>query len=67
MARWLDGLTKQDTTGLKVRDVLTGDVEAAMQRVVAREPYQASKFSRKLVNQGFRAGCHLELMRQQMW
>lgn len=50
MVEWLDGLTKQDTTGLTVRDVLTDDVEAAMQRVVAREPYQAGNFSGKLVN-----------------
>ena len=65
MVEWLDDLTKQDTTDLTVRDVLTDEVEAAMQRVVAREPYQAGKFSRKLVNQAFRDGRHRDLMHQQ--
>ncbi|WP_287995837.1 plasmid pRiA4b ORF-3 family protein [Acidiphilium sp.] len=65
MAEWLDDLTKRDTTDLTVRDVLTDEVEAAMQRVVAREPYQAGKFSRKLVNQAFRDGRHRDLMHQQ--
>ena len=65
MVEWLDDLTKQDTTDLTVRDVLTDEVEAAMQRVVAREPYQAGKFSRKLVNQAFRDRRHHDLMHQQ--
>jgi len=65
MAEWLDDLTKRDTTDLTVRDVLTDEVEAAMQRVVAREPYKAGKFLRKLVNQAFRDGRHRDLMHQQ--
>jgi hypothetical protein len=65
MVEWLDDLTKRDTTNLTVRDVLTDEVEAAMQRVVAREPYQAVKFLRKAVNQAFRDGRHRELMHQQ--
>lgn len=55
MVDWLDDLTKTDTTGLSVRDVLTEDVEAAMERVVTREPYRVGKFSRQPVNQAFRA------------
>lgn len=65
MVEWLDDLTKRDTTDLTVRDVLTDEVEAAMQRVVAREPYQVGKFSRKLVNQAFRDVRHRVLMHQQ--
>ena len=64
MVEWPDDLTKQDATNLSVRDVLTDEVDAAMQRVVARELYQAGKFSRKLVNQAFRDGRHRELMHQ---
>jgi hypothetical protein len=66
MVEWLDDLAKKDTTGLTVRDVLSDDVEAAMERIVAREPYQAGKFSRKLVNQAFRGGRHRDLMHQQL-
>lgn len=42
MAEWLEGLIaggRADLAGLTVRDVLTDDVEVAMERVVAREPY----------------------------
>ena len=66
MVEWLDGLTKRDTTDLTVRDVLTDEVEVAMQRVVAQVPYQSDKFSRKLVNRAFRDGRHRELMHQQL-
>lgn len=66
MVEWLDDLTKQDTTDLTVRDVLTDEVEAALQRVVAREPYQAGKFSRKLVNRTFQDGRHCDLMHQKL-
>jgi hypothetical protein len=65
MAEWLDDLVKRDTTDLTVRDVLTDEVEGAMQRVIAREPYQAGKFSRQMVNQAFRDELHRDLMHQQ--
>lgn len=65
MVDWLDDIVQTDTPNHIVRDVLTDDVEAAMHRVLAREPYQSGKFSRKLVNQAFREGRHRELMRQQ--
>jgi len=57
---------ERKTTGLTVRDGLTDDVEAAMQRVVVRRPYLTDMFSRKRVNHAFRASQHREFMSQQM-
>jgi len=65
MVDWLDDLTRMDTTGMTIQDVMNEDIEATMHRVLAREPYQTGKFSRKAVNQAFRDGRHRELMRQQ--
>lgn len=66
MVDWLDDVVHLDKPKLAVRDVLTDDVEAAMLRVIAREPFQTGTFSRKLVNQAFRGGRHRELVRQQI-
>ena len=38
-----------------------------MERITARKPFLEGKFSRGAVNEGFRAGEHRDLMRQQMW
>jgi len=38
-----------------------------MERMVARKPFVAGKFSRGAVNKRFRSGDHRDLMRQQMW
>ena len=46
MAEWLGDVVQKNDPTLTVRDVLTDDVEAVMHRVLAREPYQTSKFSR---------------------
>lgn len=66
MVEWLDDVMQTANPHQSVRDVLTDDVEAAMHRVIAREPYQTGKFSRKLVNEAFRAERHRELMHQQL-
>ena len=65
MLDWLDDLSKMDTTGMTVQDVMNEDIEATMHRVLTREPYQTGKFSRKAVNRAFRDGRHGELMHQQ--
>jgi hypothetical protein len=66
MVEWLGDVVQMNDPDLTVRDVLTDDVEAVMHRVLAREPYQIGKFSRKTVNQAFRDGRHRDLMRQQI-
>ena len=66
MVEWLDDVMQTANPHQTVRDVLTDDIEAAMHRVIAREPYQTGKFSRKLVNEAFRAERHRELMHQQL-
>ncbi len=66
MVEWLDDVMQPANPHQTVRDVLTDDIEAAMHRVIAREPYQTGKFSRKLVNEAFRAERHRELMHQQL-
>lgn len=63
----LSEATKPDAGKEVVREFLTDDVQTTMERVLAREPYSTAKFSRGDVNRAFRAGRHLELMRQQMW
>jgi hypothetical protein len=37
-----------------------------MERVIARGPYVEDKFSRKVVNDGFRTEKHRKLMHQQL-
>ncbi len=66
MVAWLSDLTVRKTTGVTSRDVLTDDVEAALQRVVARGPYVGETFSRRSVNRRFRAGDHRAFMHQQL-
>ncbi|MXX88600.1 MAG: hypothetical protein F4213_02580 [Boseongicola sp. SB0677_bin_26] len=51
----------------QVSDFLFGDVAAAMERMAARRPFVAGKFSRCAVYKRFRAGEHHDLARQQMW
>ena len=66
MVAWLSDLAGRETTGLTVQDVLTDDVEATLQRVVARGPYVEETFSRRSVNDRFRAGDHRDFMHQQL-
>lgn len=66
MTEWLDGVLHGDTADKTVRDLLSEDVETAMERVIARGPYVEDKFSRKVVNDGFRTGKHRDLMHQQL-
>ncbi len=66
MAEWLGDIMQIDTTDKTVRELLSEDVEMAMERVVSRGAYIAGKFSRKTVNRAFRAGRHRELMHQQL-
>ncbi len=66
MVDWLNDIVHADNSDKAIRDVLTEDAEIAIERVVAREPYVAAKFSRRVVNQAFRDGRHRDLMRQQI-
>ncbi|VAW20719.1 hypothetical protein MNBD_ALPHA11-2023 [hydrothermal vent metagenome] len=66
MADWLSDVMQIDTADKTVGELLPEDVEAAMERVVARGPYVRGKFSRKQVNDGFRDELHLRLQHQQI-
>jgi hypothetical protein len=59
-------LVETHDAGKKVSDFLTEEVEAVMERMKSREPFLEGRFSRRTVNQGFREGRHLQLMRQQI-
>ena len=67
MVDLLSDVIKPDADEKTVQEFLTDDVQLAMDRVLAREPYLTTKFSRGDVNRALRAGHHRELMRQQMW
>ncbi len=66
MAEWLGDVMQIDTADKTVSGLLPEDVEAAMERVVARGPYVPGKFLRKQVNDQFRDGLHLRLQHQQI-
>ncbi len=66
MVAWLSDLAGRQPPGLTVQDVLTEDMEATLQRVVARGPSVEETFSRRSVNRRFRAGDHREFMHQQL-
>lgn len=63
----LSEATKPDAGDDVIRSFLDDDVRMTMDRVLSRQAYLTTKFSRKPVNQAFREGRHLELMYQQMW
>ena len=42
------------------------DIEAALERMERRQPFLDTTFSRRTVNDAFRAGRHLQMMRQQL-
>ena len=42
------------------------DIEAALERMARRQPFLQTTFYRRPVNDAFRAGRHLEMMRQQL-
>jgi len=65
MVEWLDDLVQRDVKDETVGELTTDDVRMAMERMVARGPFLAGKFSRKLVNRAFRDGRHRELTHQQ--
>ena len=67
MADFLTDVVEANAPDRPVSDFLSDDVEAAMERMVARKPFVEGKFSRGAANNRFRAGDHRELMRQQMW
>ena len=67
MTGFLESVVAADAPDRQVSDFLSDDVEAAMERMVARKPFVEGKFSRGDVNKRFRAGDHRNLMRQQMW
>ena len=63
---FFEGVVATDASDRQVSDFLTADVESAMERITARQPFLEGKFSRGAVNKGFSAGEHRDLMRQQM-
>ena len=67
MVGFLEDVVAVNAPNRPVSDFMSDDVEAAMERMVARKPFVAGKFSRGAVNKRFRSGDHRDLMRQQMW
>ena len=67
MTAFLEDVVAADTPDRPVSNFMSDDVEAAMERMVARKPFVEGKFSRGAVNKRLRAGDHRQLMRQQMW
>ena len=67
MADFLEDIAVASTPDRAVSDFLSDDVEAAMERMVARAPFIEGTSSRGQVNKRFRAGNHRQLMHQQMW
>lgn len=67
MVDFLEDVVAADAPERPVSDFLSDDVEAAMERMIARKPFVEGKFSRGAVNKRFRAGEHRDLMHQQMW
>ena len=65
MLSLLSEATKPDAGDDVIHSFLDDDVRMTMDRVLARQAYLTTKFSRKDVNQAFRDGRHLELMHQQ--
>ena len=53
-------------TGRDLAELDLEDVRFALDRIKARERYTSEYFSRKLVNQAFRADRHRDLMHQQL-
>ncbi len=53
-------------TGKDLADLDMSDVQLAVDRINAREPFMAGKFSRKQVNDRFRDGSHQRLQHQQI-
>lgn len=67
MVDFLEDVVAANAPDRPVSDFLSDDVEAAMERMVARKPFVEGKFLQGAVNKRFRAGEHRKLMRQQMW
>lgn len=67
MADFLKDIAGANTPDRPVSDFLSDDVEAAIERMVARAPFIEGTFSRRQVNKRFRSGDHQQLMHQQMW
>ncbi|TPW26200.1 hypothetical protein FJU08_22565 [Martelella alba] len=67
MADFIDDIAAANTPDRPLSDVLSDDVEAAIEQMAARAPIVEGTFSRGQVNKRFRAGDHRKLMHQQMW
>jgi hypothetical protein len=66
MAEFLEDVVAADAPRRPVSDFMSDDVEAAMERMMARKPFVDEKFLRGDVNKRLRANDHLQMMRQQM-
>jgi len=64
---FLADIVATDAPERTVSDFLNDDVEDAMERIKARQPFLENKFSRGDVNKRLPAGELRTLMRQQMW
>jgi hypothetical protein len=67
MVDFFEDVVAADVPNRPVSDFMSDDVEAAMERMVARKPFVEGNFSRRAVNKRFRARDHQDLMRQQLW
>lgn len=67
MTDFLEDIAAAGAPERPVSDFLSDDVEAAMERMIARKPFVEGTFSRGAVNKRFRASDHRDLMHQQMW
>ena len=67
MTDFLEDIVAAEAPDRQVSDFLSDDVEAAMERIVARKPFVEGKFLRGAVNERLRAGDHRDLMHQQLW
>jgi len=66
LAGFASDLLECRDTGKYLADLDMSDVQFAVDRINAREPFIAGKFSRKQVNGQFRDGLHLRLQHQQI-
>ena len=66
MTAFLGDVAVEAAADRQVSDFLSEDVEAAMERMVARKPFMEGRFSRCDANKRFRAGEHRKLMHQQV-
>jgi hypothetical protein len=66
LASFGQDLLERHDTGRTLEDLALDDLEYVLDRMMAREPYLETFFSRRVVNTQLRDGRHRELMHQQL-